>query len=162
MQNDVYSLEQEESGSQKCRIKGRCHSSSHLVNQTFHFFSCFYKILNRKHFIPRLDRMFCTGLNEFLVFFSGGKHKICFGLIHTKFVSSRFWLENWTANPQLLGESWCVLLPFLTAVSVGPFHLSGIKKTFFLSSVWIPSKCVSFFSLSLKNEKKDALQKMIL
>lgn len=43
--------------------------------------------------------------------------------------------------------------PSLTALLAGPFHL-GIKKTFFLSSVWITSKCVSFFNLSLKNEKR--------
>lgn len=54
----------------------------------------------------------------------------------------------------LLDESWCVLLPFLTKSSfTWAFSSQWYKKDFFLSSVWIPSKCLSFFSLPLKNKK---------
>lgn len=74
IQNDVplfLGAGRQEAASQKCRIKGTCHSSSCLVNQTFHFFGYFYKILKRKHFIPRSKTMLCTVLINFLVFISG-------------------------------------------------------------------------------------------
>lgn len=92
----------QEGGSQKCRLKGTYHSSSCLVNQSFHFFGYFYKILKRKYFIPRSKRMLCIVLINFLVFTSGWKTFLLFGLIHTKFISSIFtlWLPNSKAKPQ--------------------------------------------------------------
>lgn len=118
----------------------------------------------KKIFQPKDKKMFCTVLINFLVLISGCRTSdlLWFDPHHMYFLQVYSLIAKLKSDhsvPQVKSYVFCSH-SLLRVVSAESFHLNGIKRHFFLSFLWKPSKCLSFFSLSLKNKNRALCRKL--
>lgn len=103
----------------------------------------------KKIFQPKDKKMFCIVLINFLVLISGCRTSdlLWFDPHHMYFLQVYSLIAKLKSDhsvPQVKSYVFCSH-SLLRVVSAESFHLNGIKRHFFLSFLWKPSKCLFFF-----------------